>query len=258
MIPKVFTEGQMAEVRKMASYRKYLGRCPCCRDTGVYTFKGVEYVCEEDHFGHLQERLLVLYLLNAVPSEHMRLAWEDYPWPAVVKKVNAYVDTFDRQLIQGMGFDFFGPLGVGKTWAATRIQREVCKMGHSTYHIDFKRLKNLFETGTPESRDKIKRHMLDSVLLVIDDIVEPPSDLARAFYEDKLEEIIRTRAHDGLPTVTTTNMTEDEFVENFPRVSSVLSGKQYKIDFDGLPDGRVEAYKKREADIENEETDPIE
>jgi len=129
-----------------------------------------------------------------------------------------------------MGWTFCGGLGVGKSWAGAHILMEVVKQGYDGWFADFREIRSNYEHPFSEEKKWNLSRIRECECLFLDEIVPPFSENSHGAHADKLEDIIRFRTNNNLPTICTTNMTEEEFQSNYPRVYSLLSAKQYIIE----------------------------
>lgn len=258
MIPELFSDAQVAELERNSQYRNSDPVCPTCHGANEYRFRGNTYQCEcHPFYGHTQRRLFKLYCLANIPKEHMQLLWQDYPSLSVKTLVENYIGHWQSALDNGMGLGLYGSFGTGKTWAGVKVLKEMALQGNSCWFIPFHQLRANYRKEDDEQRF-IKRKMLESQFLMIDDITEPlMGERQKHFYEDQLEEVIRTRAHMNFPTITTTNMSAQDLQDYYPRVATIFSGKQMVINLGGR-DFRPQARETRLDIMERNEVIPIE
>lgn len=235
-IPKLFSDAQTAELERNAEYLNYGQKhgkevCPTCEGTGEYRLDGESYMCPVDEFGHVQLRLFKLYCLANIPYEFMTIPWGFFPHK-IKSGIDRYLLDYDNTRREGLGYELYGSHGTGKTFAASHIGMEVAKMGYSVWFIQFAELKGLYEREPSEMHFNLKK-IRESELLVIDEVTEPWSANMKEFYAEKLEDAVRFRAHRNFPTITTTNMTQDQWRAHYPRVHAQLTGKQLRVKFEG-------------------------
>jgi hypothetical protein len=60
-----------------------------------------------------------------------------------------------------------------------------------------------------------------------------------AFFADILERVVRHRAHAGLATIVTTNLTPDELKGSYERIFSLLSDSCQDLELDSSTDSRI-------------------
>lgn len=168
----------------------------------------------------------------------------DFPYEDALEDFTDYIHNFPQTRWHGLGYEIYGRnRGVGKTYAATGILKGVINSGYTGFFMQFNDAKSLFEW--PEERKLIyTKRLRESEIIVLDEILEPTqSEAQRRFFEERLEDIIRFRASNNLPTILTTNLEEDSMKYHYPRVSSLLSAKQKRWTLRG-EDHRPEAYVK--------------
>lgn len=240
-IPRHFSDEQRKALAFNPEFAQRGDKCPVCLGHKVYTYKGVEYPCPDDDFGHPMLRLAKLYWLHNIQLQYQLLVWDEYPHPDVKIEVEEYIENFERLRLTGVGLTILSKdLGVGKTWTATYILRELTKRGYDTWFVEFFRMKNYYEMEDRVEREYLQKRLLNSEIIVIDDVLVPyGSEKQRAFYEDKLEEVVRTRTNMNFPTFVTSNLAPEEFEECYPRVYSLLAAKNLEYTLSGI-DGRLD------------------
>jgi DNA replication protein DnaC len=263
-VPRFFTEQQISQLRSDANYRIATANgkiCPVCDNQRRFEYQGVEYECPDDDFGHPTTRLSSLYFLANIPLEYQQLVWSEWPVePAerlVAKEdVESYIADFDLYRQIGVGATFWSQTtGTGKTWMATRILKELVKRGYDGWFIPFKDIRSYYQK---DDVDFFVKRMTEAQILVLDDVLEPWTEKAAAFYGDKLEDLIRPRTTANLPTIMTTNLSPDKLEEFFPRVFSLVSAKNLAINMCG-PDVRLgRLFMNRLSVLKNGERFPIE
>ena len=227
--PRRLSDEELERATSHSDWKKYRGRCPTCEDTGFYRYQEQEWPCPDDDYGHVRTRLFQAYLAANVPEQYQTLLWAEYPHADVKSAVEEYLDNFASFYHHGMGIEFLSrDQAVGKTWAATHILREVVKMGYKGWFVDFVEVKDYYELADPQERIWKTRMVRETPVLVLDDIRRPGSTAQEAFFEDKLESIIRERTNNNLVTIVTSNMEEEEIERRFPRVFSLLQAKTHE------------------------------
>lgn len=235
-----------AEFERARKMGRYADRCPTCGgreetipDSGgvkawksrSYRFRGVEQMCD----CQVQIALYYRYLLANIGDQYMRLDWDDFNGADEADTmVREYVGNWQSFHAHGYGLTFSSPSqGVGKTWAATHIAKELIKWRQRVYFLDFVKMVDAFCGDLTEKQD-VERKMNETTLLVLDDVRAGISDRQTDLYALKFEVVIRHRTNFNLPTIFTTNMTEDEFEQEFPRIHSLIAAKQLWIDMNGV------------------------
>lgn len=195
---------------------------------GVYKFRGEEHFCN----CQAQMALRARYLIANIGDQYMRLDWADYDRSDVVRRdVAQYVDNWQDFKVNGMGLEFGGKgLGVGKTFGATYVGKEMIKRGQRVYFIPFVDVVAAFQR---EDYMRLEDKLRSITYLILDELLPPWSDAQHALYAHKLEGLIRHRTNFNLPTIITTNLEKAELDEYYPRTYSLLEAKQLRIDMSG-------------------------
>jgi hypothetical protein len=117
-----------------------------------------------------------------------------------------YLDAEGKVFERGLSLFFWGPNGVGKTYASVYLLAAFVARGHSGLFIRFKDLYNLYniqlyDRDNPSAQDYPK--LIDVDFLVIDELgVETLSEGVRSM----IDELIRVRKDRMKPTIITTNI----------------------------------------------------
>ena len=204
-------------------------------DPGTYRLDDIEYPCNCEQ----QIALFRHYLLARIPEEYMRLSADDYFGDANAwDQMQSYLDHWEGFKAQGLGLEFYAERqGVGKTFLATYVARELIKLGEQTYYIDFRTILNLYTKELREETEELIRNM---GVLVLDEVIPPSSIAQQTFFADRFEELIRYRTNYNRVTIMTTNMMPDALEQFYPRTYSLLAAKQIRIQVNGLQDARTD------------------
>jgi DNA replication protein DnaC len=235
--------------------------CPTClskpdeygeRENGAYWLFGERHECDCEN----QIMLRKHYLLANIPDQYMRLDWDrDFRGDKAAKEgVALYLNKWPAFKLNGMGVEFAGKtLGVGKTFAATAIGKELVKRKEDVFFLPFNQMLHAMRY---EEGDVLER--LDNVnVLILDEVQPPPNEQLRSVMANHFESAIRNRTNYNGVTITTTNMAEEALCEEYPRVYSLLSAKQFRVVMEG-DDARQGLTSKRNLDlIINDEQMPI-
>jgi DNA replication protein DnaC len=188
----------------------------------------------------------------------MRLDWvRDYRDEEVKDDVQTYLDSWQNLKLQGMGIEFSSPkLGVGKTFAATHIAKELIKFGERVYFMPFYEMVGVYSLPV-EERWAVEKRLAECSVLVLDEVIAPNTEAQSNLFSSKFEELIRTRTNFNRVNVMTTNLTPDKLHDIYPRIYSLLSAKQFRIEMDG-EDAREYIVKPRNIKmVANREVRPI-
>lgn len=244
-----------------------LGICPTCDgglaeipgsngvkdfQSGTYRFRGEEYECE----CKAQIALRARYLLAGIGDQYWGLDWErDFDGSQEARSfVAKYLDNWESYKRHGWGVEFGGPLGVGKTFAATHMGKVLIKQNQKVYFIPFVEMVSAFEK---QNGNDIEDRIRNTTYVILDELRPAVSERQRDFYATRFEAVIRHRTNYNLPTFITTNVDQDDLHDEYPRIYSLLAAKQSRIDMSGedVRAGKIQ-FENMEL-IENHERRPI-
>lgn len=233
-IPRYFSDHERDELERNPEFNRRGSKCPVCLGDGHYLLDGQRFECPDDDYGHPMLRLAKLYWLSWIPLQYQYLDWSEYPHAEAKEEIDMYIENFRRIRLTGMGFTIYGKgLGVGKTWAATHILRELVKQGHTGHFVQFLSTAGYYKLEDQAERQFFTKRVLESEVLVLDEVKPALSSAQRDFLEEKLEEIVRTRTNANFPTIVTSNLTDREFEKEYPRVYSLLAAKNAPVELKG-------------------------
>lgn len=237
---KPLSDDDYALARRLAPTS--LDVCPTCGgkeekvpDSGIkrwashgYRLDGNEHKCD----CQAQLALYARYILANIGPQYQRLDWDEF---AGTEEANAMVRQYTSQwqnfFRHGFGLTFSSKTqGVGKTWAATHIGKELIKRRQKVFFLDFIEMVDAFCNDDTA----MMRRMRETTFLILDDVRMGISERQNDLYALKFEIVIRHRTNYNLPTIFTTNLTEEEFEENFPRIYSLIRPKQMWINMNGV------------------------
>lgn len=185
----------------------------------------------------------------------MRLNWEDfYGDVKAIDAVKMILNKWDPGFKHnGIGIEFAGPLGIGKTFAAATIGKELVKLDEDVLFIQFQEVLNALRYE--------KRELLDVIegikVLILDEVVSPPVEQLRTVFAERFEYVVRMRTNHNCVTIMTTNLSDREIEENYERVYSLLSAKQIRVDMTGSDARRGPASDRNLSLLINGELAPI-
>lgn len=162
----------------------------------------------------------------------MRLDWDKdfYGDPDAKVAVDSYLAKWDGMRQHGIGMEFAGSLGIGKTFAATTLAKELVKLDESVLFIQFMEVLEAIRYERLDLLDKIK----STKVLILDEIVSPPNEKLTSIFSDHFEHVVRYRTNNNAVTIMTTNLSEQEIENNYARVYSLLQAKQIRVSMTGL------------------------
>jgi DNA replication protein DnaC len=221
-----------------------IDQCPTCKGKreaipgsgGVTEFQSGSYknrdgeVIECDCAS--QMALRSRYLLANIGSQYQKLDWKDFSpkSPEIKQAVDDYVENWESFLHHGFGIELGGQdLGVGKTFSATYIGKEMIKRNQTVYFIPFTDLVFAYQSEDSDLEDKFR----SVTFLVIDEVTLPKTAKQHEVFADKFEAMIRHRTNYDLPTIITTNVSAEKLDGAYPRVYSLLAAKQIRVEFEG-------------------------
>lgn len=216
-----------------------LGQCPTClstefhidpdtyaRESGTYKYRGEIHECD----CQIQMDLRRHYLLAGIGDQYQRLNWDDFRGSDSARRgIASALENWNSYKLNGMGLEFSSPnLGVGKTFAATHLGKELVKRGESVKFIHMRSaVRTLIEDREAE------RELRDAAVLIIDEIGVGISTAQSALFADTFEDLIRYRTDFNRVNITTTNLAPSELHDAYPRVYSLLAAKQDRIEMTG-------------------------
>lgn len=234
MIPPYFSDKQRDIMERNPEFIQRGTICPVCEGSNVYHYKGEDHECPDDDYGHPMLRLAKLYWMSFIPTQYQSLPWDEFPHEDAKAEIDGYIRAFNRMRFGGIGFTIYGRgLGVGKTWAATHILRELVKLGYDGHFEQFISVPGYYKLDNKDEREFRINRVVNAEILVLDEVKTALSSAQRDFFEEHFEGLIRTRTNMNFPTIVTSNMDDGEFASEYPRVYSLLSAKNQPIELRG-------------------------
>lgn len=214
-----------------------IDQCPTCGTTrseredgleGKYSYLRETHYCDCNR----QIDLRIHYLLANIGDQYQRLNWDtDFKGAKKVREaVKTVLDNWKACKTSGVGIEFSSiNLGVGKTFAATYVARQLVQAGERVYFAPF--LEIVSELCDPNS--VLEETLKDITILVLDEVIEGTSFAQQALFATKFEELIRHRTNFNKVTIMTTNLTPQQLREAYPRPYSLLEPKQIRVEMAG-------------------------
>jgi hypothetical protein len=212
-----------------------LSECPTCGATkievepgvygwenGTYTYHGEEYECNCREQMELRKH----YLLSNIPKQYQELDWKDFHGDErAIEAVRIYLDKWEYAKRTGMGLEFSSPtLGVGKTFCATYVGKELVKRGERVFFVRFLEVIGALNHEGARRSD-FEDRLRNTTVLILDEVGVAMSD--------------RQRLH-----------------SEYHRTYSLLEGKQIRVEMVGK-DYRSNAGMENLELLANEEVRPI-
>lgn len=215
------------------NYLEYHYRCPDCRDTGyigtekchcflqaaidlLYTKSNIRDTLLRENFGTLS---MAYYSKEAAPGK--KSVYTDME--EKIRLCKDYVASFDTE---PKNLLFFGPTGVGKTFLSNCIAKALLDSCHSVVYFSAIDLFEMFSKEAfsydEDTRDEMDRFILDSDLLIIDDL---GTERINAFTTGKLFYCINERLNSRKATIISTNLDPASVAEMYTEriASRILS-----------------------------------
>ena len=174
---------------------------------------------------------------RGIDDEYWQLTLDDWRGDQKVKQeIMSYIQNLDNVFKSGLSVCFIGSNGVGKTLAAILILKEAYKKGYSIY---FTTLSELLEKTKESYDDKFEEREIfhewysglqEVDFLVLDDFGGEyiPKDFGK-YTVSRCDLLFRFRRRNNLPTILTTNLTQEEFLERYGSALKSIINSRFKI-----------------------------
>jgi DNA replication protein DnaC len=188
------------------------------------------------------------YLNSGIGLTYQRYSWEDarYVNKDNLERVIEYLDSADEFVDVGYGLLLSGAKGTGKSLIAANVGQNLLLRGYGLMYLTFASLIGYLTAGWNDEDDRewfIKR-VRNAKVLVIDDIGREHrqrindkgsiKEVPTALSESAIDEVLRHRVSSSLPTIITTNLTEEQLRSGYGgNVMSLMAERSKVVEFEG-------------------------
>lgn len=204
----------------------------------------------EEQRRHVKEMYL-MYARERCFPDGMLWKWnfnncDDINDPLMVT-AKKYCENFDEMYKENCGLVLYGPVGVGKSFAAACVANELLEKDRSVHMTDFSRIINTL-WGVTDGKQKYLDSLIDYDLLIIDDLA---SQRNTPYAMEIVMNVIDNRYRSGKPLIVTTNLAAEELFKptglNEQRIYSRICEMCIPVNCDGK-DRRKTKMKKKAAE----------
>lgn len=200
-------------------------RCETCKDTSRFvwyvpdTERDITSIGEYECNCADQFRLRRRFRYSGIPESAHKLSWDDYIWglDSVFEACVDYLEHLDHNVYSGLGLCFSGNRGTGKTMAAMMLAKQLVVEGHDVYTQTFAGMLEAFSSGWKDRADRVwfNERVRNASILVIDDLGKERNQGIDSMGSNALEEVLRHRVQRDLPTMFTTNYSEERLLGGY-------------------------------------------
>lgn len=133
-----------------------------------------------------------------------------------------YCKSLEQHFMDGWGLFFWGKNSTGKTYASTGLLKFVVSRGYTAFCVVADELKLAFLQKRDEDRETTLSRVLTVDFLLIEDLGKEYS-ASSGFAELHLENLLRHRSRELLPTIITTNLSPAEFKERYRQSTAAIA-----------------------------------
>lgn len=262
--------------REMPHLPKSPLHCVTCKGTRVFTWYDGLGECIQEFDCNCENQWVVNRYLHhcGIGINYQRLSWRDLAID-IPEDIKEYLENVDKLVPFGLGFTLHGTIGSGKSLLCNLLLKHLIKQGYDGYFTTFSGLLEKFRSGFSSAEEKqwFYKRIKNAQILVIDDIgkeqqqtvfrakdaVNPVRDdrdiksnasiqhISTPIAESTLDEILRYRVNQALPTLVTTNFSMEELGEKYgSNIISLLMESNTIIEFEAGDFRRIAAQRKRE------------
>lgn len=188
------------------------------------------------------------YLNSGIGLTYQRYSWTDarYVSGENLEQVVDYMNTADQFVDVGYGLLLSGSKGTGKSLIAASVGKNLLLRGYGLMYLTFASLIGSLTAGwnDEEDREWFVRRVRNAKVLVIDDIGREHRqritdkggvrEVPTALSESAIDEVLRHRVASSLPTIITTNLTEEQLRSGYGgNVMSLMAERSKVVEFNG-------------------------
>jgi DNA replication protein DnaC len=215
-----------AELERIKEEYSFSGTCPTCLGKGSYRLYDEEHECNCPE----QIRLTKAYYLANIGQHFHVLGWDNFrsaDRDIVLPPAQEFVANFAAFKRYGLVLTFSGPPGTGKSLLLCCVLKDLIKQGHSCYFVQGTTLVNLWGASwsDPVVQKRLETQLKRVDVLGLDDLRSGGSDKHTTFVAAAIEDVIRHRYNQSLPTLITTNLELDQQKDDQPLAYSLLAGR---------------------------------
>jgi DNA replication protein DnaC len=169
---------------------------------------------------------------------HQRLSWQDVEDVRgdVLSALGEYLENHVANIRAGLGLVLWSPdRGTGKTLLAVLATKTLLAGGVDCYFTQFSEMIDTFSAGWRDEAERawFNRRIRNAQMLVIDDLGREHKGRSEVV-ESMLDQVIRHRVANALPTLMTTNYSPQEIQGGYgPNVMSLLYERSLWVEVPG-------------------------
>lgn len=157
--------------------------------------------------------------------------------------LRTYAERIGRVRRRGRGLLFYGPNSAGKTYGSVCLLKHAVSWGYSAYCIMAADLKDavirdeVFEEDFVRGRVTTEQRIREVDFLLLEDVGKEYKAKS-GFGENLMENLLRHRTRNMLPTIITTNLSLPDFRERYGRSTFEIARESlYPFEVRGLDEG---------------------
>jgi DNA replication protein DnaC len=201
-----------SDITFLNELKKLTDNCPKCR--------GMDLSCECYH----PYRLELQKISAHIPVSYRQYTFKNIDEPSLkpaIKAVKDYAEKAKFYRDTGKGLYLYGGSGTAKTSTGCILLIEIMKKGYTTYYSDIGNyLDSQFE-NKDDGEDDLYEILREVDFLVLDNMGREYLD-SKGLKKSWIEDLIRCRADNRLPTILISNLSEKEWTSSNAALSSIL------------------------------------